>query len=374
MKLSQEEEVLYWKFKDLKSGMGTHAPSVYSLLNEFPEVRINIDACFLCNPYAFDLFNSYLKREDLENYLKFYPPQNKEIAANISKYNKVPLDNILVGNGAIEIIESLFKYFSNQKVLIPIPTFSTYYEAANKRNSVVYFELLKEDGFEFNIEKLVESVLIEKPKIVAIVNPNNPTGSYIKSDDICKLHKALSEDQLLIIDESFIDFHFDCKSIEEYAVNNQNIIVIRSLSKDFGVAGVRVGYAVLSKKLRAELLKDGFLWNSNGIAYLFSLFLANPEFQNEYQIAKAKYNNAKITFKRELDKLAGVRIYSSFTNFFLIELNYDPYIFFTKLLFQFGIYTRVLDDRIGLKGNFIRLASKNSAENSEILFAIKNIK
>ena len=131
---------------ELKEEAGSHSPSIHKLLEEFPQVRIEVDACFLCNPYAFDLFYGKLKDTNLEKYIKFYPPQNEEVAENISEFIKVPSDHILVGNGAIEIIEQLIgNYCKHAKVGIILPTFSTYYESATFQP--VYYELNAKNNF-----------------------------------------------------------------------------------------------------------------------------------------------------------------------------------------------------------------------------------
>ena len=91
---------------------------------------MTVDACFLCNPYAFDIFAKRLKDVDLTPYVKFYPPQNEEIGSQISVFCGAHAEQILVGNGAIEIIETLVSKFKDSRICMTLPTFSTYYEVA----------------------------------------------------------------------------------------------------------------------------------------------------------------------------------------------------------------------------------------------------
>ena len=145
-------EICKAKFHDLKTKSGSHSPSIKSILKEIPEIKLKTDACFLSNPYATDLFLKYLKSDyptydDLRDILEFYPPQNAEIAKSISSTLNLSPKNVFVGNGAIEIISASIKQFCSKKILLPIPTFSSYYEFINEDQEVFYHELLEKDDY-----------------------------------------------------------------------------------------------------------------------------------------------------------------------------------------------------------------------------------
>lgn len=373
--LNSKESAFYQKFLQLKFDSGNHSPSVYRLLNEFPEVTIKVDACFLCNPYAFKIFIEKLNEVDLEPYVKFYPPQNEEIAKKISQFSGVPSNQILIGNGAIEIIEKLIlKLAKDSKVCIVLPTFSTYYEVSEKTaKSITYFNLSKESNFLFDVDAYIEFVKKENPDVLVLVNPNNPTGTLITKNDILKIYNSLTEKQTLIVDESFIHFAPGEHSIENDAIGSKNLVVIRSLSKDFGIAGVRLGYSVMPTHLREDLLSTGFLWNSNGIAYYFTTLLTEPLFQKQYQKARERYNIDRDQFYSQLKEIKQINVRESSANFFMVETQEDSKVLFCKLLYNYGIYTRILNDKIGLKGNFVRIASKDRRENQKIINALKKI-
>ena len=373
--LNDKEAAFYQRFLQLKSEAGNHSPSIYRLLSEFPEVSIKVDACFLCNPYAFDIFMQKLNEVDLEPYVKFYPPQNEEVAKKISQFCGVPPEQILVGNGAIEIIETLMARFAQKtRTGMILPTFSTYYEVAEKvsdRNS--YFTLASDGDFCFNVDEYIEWVKRQNPGVLVLVNPNNPTGTLISKEDVLKIWKSLSKHQILIVDESFIHFAPGEQSIEKDAIGAENLIIIRSLSKDFGIAGLRVGYSVMPKWLREDLLSKGFLWNSNGIAYYFTTLLSDPAFQKQYRKARERYNVDRDKFYEELQKIEQIKVRESSANFFMLETAEDPGVLFSKLLYNYGIYSRILNDKVGLSGNFIRIASKDRRENQKIINALKKI-
>lgn len=370
--LTLEEDKFYKHFLSLKEESGNHSPSVFQLLKSFPEVSIRVDACFLCNPYAFNIFYDKLQKTDLQKYVKLYPPQNREVAANIAAFRGIPAKRILVGNGAIEIIEHIIGGFTNINISFPLPTFSSYYESLNNTVSKYPYLLTASNGYKIDVDDYAKFIKDNHVDVAILVNPNNPTGTLVSRTDVIRLHQSLGPNQKLIVDESFIDFASEDASIEKYAVEHNNIIIIRSLSKDFGVAGLRVGYGVLPEDMVTEYLEKGFLWNSNGIAYFFTELLADKAFQKQYEKAKNDYNDARNIFYNELVNL-GIEIIPSQANFFMIKTVKDPGIYFTQLLYSYGIYTRILNDKWGLQGNWLRIASKDKKENRQMIHAIKKI-
>jgi histidinol-phosphate/aromatic aminotransferase/cobyric acid decarboxylase-like protein len=370
--LNEKESAFYQRFLELKREAGNHSPSIYRLIEEFPEVSIKIDACFLCNPYAFDSFYQKFQEVDLQPFVKFYPPQNQEVAKNISAFTGISAERILVGNGAIELIETLMNKLGGP-VCMALPTFSTYYEVASIKNVCHYYQLDSANDFQIDVNDYIRWLSEKDPQIVVLVNPNNPTGTILKSEQVKQILDSLRPDQTLIVDESFIHFSAEEESVEHLTADYENLIIIRSLSKDFGIAGLRVGYAVLSQNLRNELLSQGFLWNSNGIAYYFTTLLADPEYQKIYRRLRKKYNEERDEFYQELLKINKIRVYPSSANFFMVETSEDSGILFSKLLYGWGIYTRILNDKQGLTGNFIRIASKDRRENQRILKALHKI-
>jgi histidinol-phosphate/aromatic aminotransferase/cobyric acid decarboxylase-like protein len=258
-----------------------------------------------------------------------------------------------------------------RKVLLPIPTFSTYYEAIPDCKDIIPYQLNPHNDYAVDVEDFINVVRNRQPDCVVLVNPNNPTGQLLDKKSIIRIHHELTTEQLLIVDESFIDFSSQDDSIEEYSLDYSNIIIIRSLSKDFGIAGLRVGYAVMSEERVKKHLQRGFLWNSNGIAYFFTELLADEKFRKKYQKARDDYNSARDAFYQELVSI-GIDVTASQANFFMIKVA-DPESYFAKLLYTHGIYTRILNDKWGLDGGYLRIASKDRKENRMMINAIKKI-
>ncbi len=287
--LNPRELALVERIKRLKKEAGSHSPSAWTLAKLVPELRLKVDACFLSNPYATKLFLMHFQREvirprKLRALLELYPSQNRVIASKLGRVLELPPDSIFVGNGAAEIIQAILHRFTHDKILVNLPTFSPYYEFAQPDTQVVYNVLRKEDDFHFDCGEYLDLVRREQPDTVVLINPNNPDGGYISRSVMRELLGELRSVPNVIVDESFI--HFACegsdytyRSVADLVSRFPNLTVVKSMSKDFGVAGIRAGYAVMAPGRVRTLLENGYLWNSSGLAeYFFDLY-SRPDFQ-----------------------------------------------------------------------------------------------
>ncbi|WP_297966033.1 histidinol-phosphate transaminase [uncultured Campylobacter sp.] len=385
IKLNLDEQKIASKIKRLKDAAGSHSPSIFTICEKLSELDIKVDACFLSNPYATELFLDYLKKDlidtnKLKDVLEFYPSQNGVIADVISKSIDVDSKNIFVGNGAIEVIQAVMHNFVEKRVIVNIPTFSSYYEFVRDDTEVIYYQLNKDENFKLDIQSYVNFVKSKNPDSVVIINPNNPDGGYIKYKDLRFILNNLKEVKNIIIDESFIHFAFEDSeysliSATELFKEFSNVIVIKSLSKDFGIAGIRVGYGVMDQYKVAKLLKNGYLWNSSGLSEYFFRLYNRSDFFKEYEEVRKKYIAHAQEFFDELSKIPQIKVYPSMANFALIELldGSTSSNFVSKMLIKYGVYTRTCSDKIGLNGEFIRIAARSQKENEIIVKAIKEI-
>ncbi|AZJ35029.1 histidinol-phosphate aminotransferase family protein [Tenacibaculum singaporense] len=373
------------KYLELKSKSGTHSPSIQTILGVIPELKIEVDACFLSNPYATELFLSYLKRElldtgEINRILEFYPSQSFEIAKLLSKHVGVNEDRIFITNGAIEAMQAVIHNYVENKIIVNIPTFSSYYEFTRRDTEVVYYSLQKENNFSLNINDYLKFVKAEQPDTIVLINPNNPDGGYIKHVDLIRIIESLPEIKNIIIDESFIHFAYEdseleLKSIVPYLENYHNVIVIKSMSKDFGIAGLRCGYGIFPKGWVKDLTTNGFLWNLNGLAEYFFRLYVRKDFNEKYEVVRKKYITESLFFISELQRVKGVKVYPSRANFVLIEITSGKTAVevATELLVKYGVYVRNCEDKIGLNGEFIRVAARSKDENEIIIKSIDEV-
>jgi histidinol-phosphate/aromatic aminotransferase/cobyric acid decarboxylase-like protein len=383
--LTPSRQAVWDKFRLLKEAAGTHSPSLLTLKAELPEVSIKVDACFLSNPYATELFLKYFKKElietgEINRVLEFYPSQNQEIAASVGKHLNIDPKRIFIGNGATEIVQAIIHNFVKNSIVVNIPTFAPYYQFVLPGTEVVYYALKKEDNYKLDVDHYIHFIEEVKPNSLVLINPNNPDGGYLKHHEMVRLMKELSWVPNIIIDESFIHFAYEnsslvLPSVAELVESFPNMTIIKSMSKDFGIAGIRCGYAILTKERVTSLMNTGYLWNSSGLAEYFFRLYTRKDFLLEYEEVRKKYITESLFFVTELTQLPKIKAYPTKANFVLVEIlngkTSDEVV--TELLLDFGIYVRNCSDKIGLKGEFIRVASRSKQENEYIIDAFRTI-
>jgi histidinol-phosphate/aromatic aminotransferase/cobyric acid decarboxylase-like protein len=380
------ELALAERIKRLKKEAGSHSPSAWTLAKLIPELRLKVDACFLSNPYATNLFLMHFHREvvrprKLRALLELYPSQNPVIASKLGRVLDLEPESIFIGNGAAEIIQAILHRFTGEKILVNLPTFSPYYEFTRPDTRVVFNVLHKEDEFRLDPAAYLELVHRERPDTVVLINPNNPDGGYVPHAVLVELLEELRTVPNVIVDESFI--HFACEggdfvywSVADEVRRFPNLTVIKSMSKDFGVAGIRAGYAVMAPQRVQTLLENGYLWNSSGLAeYFFDLY-SRPDFQERYERERIRFIRNSRRFFTALSKIPGLHVYPTFANFALVELQggLSAEELVCRLLIRRGVYTRTCDDKRGLEnGKFLRIAARNRPENAYIIRSLRRL-
>jgi histidinol-phosphate/aromatic aminotransferase/cobyric acid decarboxylase-like protein len=379
------EAALAARLAELKAESGSHSPSLLTLREKLPELEIAVDACFISNPYATQLFLDYLQRELLDtgairDVLEFYPSQNQVIAGLLADHLGIDASSVFVGNGAIEIIQAVVHNFARRRVLVTLPTFSSYYEFADGRVDVAYHTLRKEDDFRLDPDEYLAKVAETDPDVVVLINPNNPDGSYLPYRDLEKILDGIDEDVTIVVDESFIHFAFedlnlDIRSVMSACERHPNLVVVKSMSKDFGIAGIRAGFAAMHPDRVTALLRNGYLWNSNGLAEYFFRLYCRTDFLARYEDVRRQYILETQLFYRQLAKVPGVKVYPSMANFALVEMldGVPDDLVVQHLLVRHGVYVRTCSDKIGLDGEFLRIASRGLRDNQLIIDALTDV-
>lgn len=384
--LAEHEERLIAEFHALKGESGSHSPSLHTLRDRLPGVEIHIDGCFLSNPYATDLFISRLTSDlldtgELRNVLEFYPSQNRHVAALLEPVLGIDRSKLFICNGAIEAIQAGMHRFGGQRVGVVIPTFSPYYEYARPDQKPVYYRLERDNEFALDIDDFIGFVRRERIDTVCLINPNNPNGGYVCSADMRRMLDEFSDLELVILDESFVDFAWEDeqRSRQSLAVDASrldNVMVVKSMSKDFGIAGLRAGYAVMSEARCSSLLANGYLWNISGLCEYFFRLFAEEAFQSTYTDVRLRYLDEAREFFDGLGEVEGLRAFETKANFCLVRLD-DPLpaeVIVPLLLIRYGVYLRDCSDKIGLDdGQYIRIAGRTRPENEAMLAALREV-
>jgi len=383
--VSPRERQMVQKLAELKRSSGSHSPSLSSMQEALPDIRVEIDACYLSNPLATDLFWKYFNRDVFDDQrlfkrmLEAYPSQNRVIAERLASTVGVDASRIFIANGATDAIQAILHNYSLQ-VHVVIPTFSPYYEFASSPRSVTTFRTREEDDFRLDPEHYVDSVIESAADTAVLISPNNPDGYYIPEDELRWILSQLSGLSSVVVDESFVHFARDRGSdtlptLVGITEMFPNVSVIKSMSKDFGIAGIRAGYAIMNPQRVDELLQNGYLWNVNGIAeYFFSLF-GRQQFLDEYREVLRKYKGYIGRFTSRTAEADFMRGYPTSANFQLMQTpdGMTSELATALLLVKHGVYVRDAADKIGLKGEYIRVAIRTDEENSRVFNALEDV-
>lgn len=380
IRLTNTEKKIAKKLTEIKKKSSSHSPSPAMLLS-VKGITVKYDFCYLSNPYATELFLKYFNKDTVNSsrfrkLVEYYPSQNRVLAEKLEQTAGVPAKNIFVGNGATEIIQAVLQNFVRKKILVPVPTFSPYLEFVPKGVRAVRHQLFKENQFRLNLNELIAQVRKEKLDAAVIINPNNPDGGQIAFSGFKKLIGSLRNLETVIVDESFIHFSGrKMESVSKLVEKYPNLIVVKSLSKDFGIAGLRLGYAVMSESRVSKLLERGFLWNVSGFGEYFLGLLNRGDFMCEYEKVRLLAVKERDDFFTALSKIPEIKVYPSKANMFLVELRDGSRAqdLMVKLLVEYGIYVRLCADKVGLKGEFVRVASRKKKENNYFIRALVSI-
>lgn len=303
-----------------------------------------------------------------ENGVNRYPdPQQKSVKAILSKINKISENQILLGNGSDEVLDLLFRAFCepNQDNVITLPpTYGMYGVLANL-NAIENREIILKDDFQPDINKILDSVN-ERTKIIFLCSPNNPTGNSFSDESIVTLLKNFSG--LVVIDEAYIDFS-DKESWLEELTDYPNLVITQTLSKAYGMAGIRLGIIYGSKEIIAILNKIKPPYNINLLTQSKAI-----ERLTKIDIVKNEITLIKEFKEYLLKQLLEVKfinkVYESDANFILIrvdnaELRYNQ-------LVKEGIVVRNRSNQ-PLCDNCLRITIGTPEENNKLLNTLKSL-
>ncbi|APV44240.1 histidinol-phosphate aminotransferase [Dehalogenimonas formicexedens] len=323
-----------------------------------------IDFSSNSNPYPFNLD---FKLDDV--IIDHYPDSDStELRRALAAQNQVGLDNIVVGAGSMEIIRLIAQaYFSRgDEVIIVKPTFGEYETACLVAGAeVVEFWAQEAAGFCLNIERAVQAVKHLKPKAIFICNPNNPTGRHVSRKAIEELLVA-ADHGLVVLDEAYLAFTDNpWNSVD--LLSYGNLIILRSMTKDFALAGLRLGYCLASADIIENLNKVKPPWNVNAVAQKAGLQATRDG---------AYLRRSERLVKKNRDYLMnefiplGFKIVPTSTNFFLMKVGKAGE--FRSALLRDRIVVRDCTS-FGLP-EYVRIAPRTMPECRELVRAVKGLK
>ena len=336
-----------------------------------------LDYCYLVNPY---FPSKRLKDEMSANFdtlLTEYPSGMYVNSLLAGKCFGVKQEYIVPGNGAAELIKSLMEKVEGRLGVI-YPTFEEY---PNRRSadSLEIFVPETED-FHYTADDVMEYFSKHKPETLLLINPDNPSGNYIPYEDLLRLASwCRSEGVRLVVDESFVDFstEFPRNTLLRNDILEQfpDMIVVKSISKSYGVPGLRLGImASADKELISFVKKDVSIWNLNSFAEFFMQIYTKHE--ADYIKAAEKFRKEREVFRQELKSVPFLRVFDSESNYFLCEVlpPYESYALAVRLLNEHNILIKDCSTKKVFAGrSYIRVAIRNREDNRRLVEALKTL-
>ena len=297
-----------------------------------------------------------------------YPdPYAKALIEQVAEKESIPPSHILAGNGAAEIITLIARHLAGSKVVIIHPAFSEYETACKNEGCEVVQVILSSPNWELELEKIEEE--LNEASAVFLCNPNNPTGVHFERQAVEALVEACKRtNTLCIIDEAFYDFLPERVTFITEVLQSEHVLIIRSLTKMYSIAGLRLGFLAGRPELLEKIRKTQPHWSVNALAMKAGTLCLEDE-------SHVKQTNSFIHLERtaiftKLEQL-GFEHSPSKLNFYLLK---DPELVNQQELFHYllkkGLVLRHTENFPGIEGEWLRVAVKQSPENNLLMEAL----
>lgn len=340
----------------------------------FPDM---LDYCYLVNPY----FNRSAIIKEMQD---FFPvlvseyPSGMEVNASLaSDCWNIKQEHIVVGNGAAELIKAIMESLDGRLGVVR-PTFEEYpnrYPAEQVETFVP-----QNDMFRYGADDLIEYFDQHRVDTLLLINPDNPSGNFVPVEGIHKVARWCEDNGIrFILDESFVDFSVGYEQntflhdviLEKYP----HMIVIKSISKSYGVPGLRLGILCSANEPLVERIKKQVsIWNINSFAEFFMQIY--PKYREEYKRACDQFIQAREDFEVELNKIPFIKVMPSQANYFFIEVlpPYKPNELCAILLKKYNILASACLAKKGIEQNrYMRIAVRSHGENVKFINALESI-
>lgn len=331
-----------------------------------------LDFCYLVNPYFPPKKLVDELKASFENLLTQYPSGMRVNSLLAAKNFGVHQENILVGNGAAELIKAYMSQVKG-KVGFIRPTFEEYPNRYCKEESVIYMPRNKD--FSYTAADLMEFFADKDIENLVVVNPENPSGSYIPKADLCKLIDWAAEKGIrLLIDESFADFADEEENTlirQDLLDANPHLSVMKSISKSYGVPGLRLGVLASGDREMIDWLKkDVAIWNINSFGEYYMQI--EEKYKKDYVRALSLFKQERKRYEQALSQLPGLRVIPSQANYVMAELTggMTSRELTKALLLKHNIFIKDLSAKMG-GAQYVRLAIRNTEEDDKLLAALK---
>lgn len=348
-----------------------HGGDIYS-------TKIKHDFSININPYIslWDIFLVYIKSFSSIN--KYPDYESIKLKAEISKKYDIPFSNIIVGNGASEIIMAIVKTIMPKTTILISPCFLGYIHALKSVDSKnIFFTLDEKDDFDFTSKKIIQLQKVikeKKPDLLFLCNPNNPNGKLYSKETIIKILCTCKKTKTyVVLDECFINL---TGKANDFSLKNNigyfnNLIIVNAFTKTFSIPGIRLGFSFCNSiKINSKIKKQIPEWNISSIAQIMGVSLLKKSKEKDIKKNALKIEKEKNYLTKNLLNF-GFKVYSSSSNFILFYSK--TYKDLKEKLLKRNILIRDCSDYENLKKGFYRIAIKNHGKNKILITSIKKI-
>lgn len=336
-----------------------------------------IDFCYLVNPFYPNQKLMDEIKANFERLLCDYPSGMEINSLLGAKYYGLHKEQVCVGNGAAELIKSLMESHEG-KVGMIYPTFEEYPHRKKAEDIVPYW--IESKDFRYSAEDLMNFYEDKDIQFLVLINPDNPSGNYIEREDVLRVAKWAEDKGIrFVVDESFVDFadtEGSSTLLEEEIIKEyRSLIVVKSISKSFGVPGLRLGILASNDlQLIADMKKDVAIWNINSFAEFYLQIF--EKYKSNYEDAMQKFKDVRREYVKMLEEVPYLRVIPSQANYLMCELTGEMTSreLAEELLNDYSILIKDLSNKNGFGGkSYIRVAVKRPEENKKLIEAMKKV-
>ena len=340
---------------------GAHSPSYFALARSMgtdtADARL-VDFCIPCNPY-FPTPEMFDKLSDsLRDILKYYPSDSSAITKQLCSVLGLHPQTVAMANGSTELITWIDHLLIKESVAVPVPTFGRWTDQPMETGKRVdMYPLQESDNYALDLDNYVRFIRARGSRVAVLCNVNNPDGNYVPRREVLRFVDQLIDLDLVVVDESFIDF-VDAErypSVGPDVVIRPNVIVLKSLGKNFGLHGIRFGYMIANPALAGRIGKALPKWNLNSLAEKVVYMI--QEHDDEYEDSLRLLSRDRRTMAGELARIPGLTVFPSQGNFILVKLptEWSGVALRDYLVANHGVYTRECGNKLGMTSQFMRL-------------------
>lgn len=340
----------------------------------FPKL---LDFCYLVNPFFPPKRMRDEIKQNFDTLLESYPSGMGVNSLLAGKYFGIRQEYVVVGNGAAELIKVVMEEHTNGRVGVIFPTFDEYPNRL-KEEQIVPF-VTKDKNFGYTADELIEYYADKRLSLLMLVNPDNPSGHFMPKNDVLRLSAWCEDNGIkLLVDESFVDFtdEYEQNSLlhNDILVHHKSLMVMKSISKSYGVPGLRLGvFASSDTNLIQRIKKEVSIWNINSFGEFYMQIYG--KYENDYRCACRKFCEVRQAFYEALQEVDFLRVIPSQANYFLCEVTrkYSS-AELCELLIEHDIVISNCGKKKHMDGrNLVRLAVRDEADNARLVAVLKSL-